>query len=106
MPGDVVGVVRQRAQRKGELVHGLGVAKQGGDEVAAAGIVQQVAEELVAEGVVAEVLNDRAAVGERPRVFERFGRRAREPLEQERLQLAIPGHVDGRLVSQHRVGIN
>src|SRR5690242_156627 len=56
-------VVAERAQRKGVLVHVLGVGQQRLDEVAAAYVMQQVAEELAAERIVAKVLDDAAAVG-------------------------------------------
>ena len=105
VPGNVVGVVRQRAQREGQFVDGLRVADERLDEVAGAGIVEQVAEEFVAERVVAKVLNHRAAVGERAGALE-FGRRgARKASEEQRPQLAIPRRIDGRLVREHRVGV-
>ena len=62
MSGDVSGVVREGAQRKGEFVGILAFLDEFENEITAANIVHQIAEFLVAEWVVAHVLNDCAAV--------------------------------------------
>ena len=59
----VAQVVGERADGKGNVVGGFGVAEEGADEVASADVVQQIGEERLAEGIVAEVLDDASAVG-------------------------------------------
>ena len=59
----VAQVVGERADGKGNVVGGFGVAEEGADEVSGADVVQQVGEERLAEGIVAEVLDDASAVG-------------------------------------------
>ena len=56
-------VVGERANGKGDVVRGFGIAEEGADEVSGADVVQQVGEEGLAEGIVAEILDDASAVG-------------------------------------------
>src|ERR1700756_5789349 len=63
MAGNIGGVVRESAQRKGVLIGVLALQQQFTHEIPAANVVDQIAEFHAAKRIVAEVLYDGATIG-------------------------------------------
>ena len=100
----VADVMGEGADGEGELIGGLGIAKEAEDEVSGSDVVGEVGEELVAEGVVAEVLDGASAVGVAVGLLKLGVGQGGVLLEEKGADGLLPGEIDELLVSLDRIG--
>src|SRR6185436_4894534 len=91
------------SQRECVLIDVGRIAQQRFHEIAGADIVQKVAKELFAKRVVTHVLHQTSPVNKGMRLLQVLGGSLRESLEQQRLNVFLPGEVDDLFVGKHGV---
>jgi hypothetical protein len=96
-------VVSERSEGESVFIEIFGVSEQRFDEVGASNVVNQVAEEMAAVRVITEILNDCSAVGIAVGLPKLIMRCPGKALKQEWTDSGLPGRVNDRFVSQHRV---
>ena len=100
MPNGVAVVMRQRANRKCDIIRVLRVPEKRSDKIAGSDVMQQVREQRLSERIIAEVLDDATAVRVGARLLKLNRREVGKSLQQEWLDGIRPGEVDDLLMRE------